>query len=176
MNKGTNLFTPENRDIRPTSERAREAIFNILGHNNFGVEINNSVVLDCFCGSGALGLEALSRGAKKAYFIDNNKVSIDLAQKNIILLKQTVNARTILADVNNLPVAEQTCNLVFLDPPYRQNLIPLAINELKNKNWIDKFSLIIVEIAKKDILPESLVVIKERTYGKALICITKIKE
>lgn len=119
--RGRKLFTPKNDDIRPTSDRVRQALFNILGF------VNDFVVLDLFSGSGALGLEALSRGAKKAYFVDSSYTSITLTKRNVELLGYE--ERAIIWKTKAVAALEKAADqgisfdLVLIDPPYKSGEI-----------------------------------------------------
>ncbi|TAH36028.1 MAG: 16S rRNA (guanine(966)-N(2))-methyltransferase RsmD [Alphaproteobacteria bacterium] len=170
--KGRKLSVPPGNDIRPTSDRARQALYNILSHGKpasiFDLPIPQKLsVLDVFCGSGALGLEALSRGADYACFIDRD---IKTARANAEDMKATGICDFISADALNLPPAREQFDLVFLDPPYNQGLIAPCIESLRQNNWLSPRALIVIESAAKEeyTLPE-LELLDERVYGAAKI-------
>jgi 16S rRNA (guanine966-N2)-methyltransferase len=170
--KGTRLTVPEGTDVRPTSDRARQAIFNMLIHRFDAVE--GASVLDAFAGSGALGLEALSRGAASLVAMEQAKPVLDALKRNISACRE--NARTLVFACNALspPPAQPRyapCSLVFLDPPYGQGLIAPAIIALDKAGWIAPGALIVAEMGARDEVPEGkmLSVEDERRYGKARI-------
>ena len=171
--KGTKLTVPEGDDVRPTSDRARQAIFNMLIHRFEAVE--GARVLDAFAGSGALGLEALSRGAESLAAMELARPALDALKRNITACHE--NARTIVfaCDATKPPAAKgqprfAPCSLVFLDPPYGKGLIAPAIAALHGAGWIAPDALIVAEMAIKDDLAiDGLAMEDERRYGKAKI-------
>lgn len=170
--KGTTLIAPAGEDVRPTSDRARQAIFNMLIHRFDAVE--GARVLDAFAGSGALGLEALSRGAGSLVAMELARPALDALKRNISACRE--NARTLVFACNALdpPPAQPRhapCSLIFLDPPYGQGLIAPALVALDKAGWIAPAALIVAEMAVRDPVPEgkTLAVEEERRYGKARI-------
>ncbi|HET6160081.1 MAG TPA: 16S rRNA (guanine(966)-N(2))-methyltransferase RsmD [Dongiaceae bacterium] len=170
--KGTKLIVPEGEDVRPTSDRARQAIFNMLIHR-FDV-VEGARVLDAFAGSGALGLEALSRGAESLVAMELARPALDALKRNITACHE--NARTMVFACNALdpPQAQPRhapCSLVFLDPPYGKELITPALVALDRAGWIAPGALIVAEMGTSEELPvmEGLSVEDERRYGKARI-------
>ena len=136
------------KDLRPTTDSNREALFNILANGNIAKEVNfsllNASVLDLCCGTGAVGIEALSRGAKDVTFIDNNQQHLLLAKKNAEQLLILNNCQFIQCDVLKLPTAQKKFELIFIDPPYNFNYW-LIIKELENKGYFSEGILIVVE-------------------------------
>ncbi|PCJ03271.1 MAG: 16S rRNA (guanine(966)-N(2))-methyltransferase RsmD [Alphaproteobacteria bacterium] len=131
---GRKLFVPKNNDIRPTSDKIRGAVFNML--QSRGV-LDGAHVLDAFCGTGALGLEALSRGASSCVFMDKARDSLSLAQDNAEMLG--VEAEFFLRDATNISARTEKTpayNLVFLDPPYAKGLVSAALQGLLDGDWI----------------------------------------
>jgi 16S rRNA (guanine966-N2)-methyltransferase len=170
--KGTKLIAPEGDDVRPTSDRARQAIFNMLMHRFEAVE--GARVLDAFAGSGALGLEALSRGAESLVAMELARPALDALKRNITACHE--NARTLVFACNALdpPKAQPRyapCSLVFLDPPYGKGLIAPALVALTNAGWIAPGALIVAEMGLPEDLSEleGLSIEDERRYGKARI-------
>jgi len=170
--KGTRLIAPEGEDVRPTSDRARQAIFNMLIHRFDAVE--GARVLDAFAGSGALGLEALSRGASNLVAMEQARPALDALKRNITACRE--NARVLVFACNALdpPKAQPRyapCSLVFLDPPYGKGMIQPALVALKNAGWIAPAALIVAEMAATEDLPplEGFTIEDERRYGKAKI-------
>lgn len=168
--RGAALTPPTDYSIRPTSDKVRGAIFNILQHASwapFFFEESQSV-LDVFCGTGAFGLEALSRGIGKAAFIDKAPASLKLARSNAEKLKCATQCRFMQEDASSLPAAPHAFDLVFLDPPYRQNLLPQALAQLRAKGWLHAKSVVVAETAKDEKLaaPDGLSIMDERAYGE----------
>jgi 16S rRNA (guanine966-N2)-methyltransferase len=154
---GRRLVAPENQHIRPTSDRARQAIFNILEHHDFGIgfTVENAAVADLFAGTGALGIEALSRGARFCLLVDNDAEGRALARENVEALGLTGVTKIWRRDATDLgPLgagAGGPFDLVFLDPPYRKTLIAPALKSLRGGGWLSKQTLLVVETAKGEI-------------------------
>ena len=120
--RGRKLFSPEGMDVRPTTDKVKESLFNIIQF-----EVPGAVVLDLFAGTGQLGLEALSRGAEKAVFVDASKKSLAVVRQNVDLCGFSAKARLVQADaLSYLSRAEETFDIVFLDPPYHGGLCEKA--------------------------------------------------
>ena len=166
---------PDNgKQIRPTSDFAREAIFNILNHGKLGLERHAVVeqrVLDCFCGSGALGLEALSRGATHVTFIDKARDSIAICRHNAAAMKEDANCAFLSADASKLGPCGAPYSLVFVDPPYSSKLIEPTLLALHNGKWLTEDAILIIEHDEKESvnLPEMFEQLYERRYGRAMI-------
>ena len=162
--RGRKIESPEGNRVRPTSDMVRGAIFNIL-HNSTDWE--NTAVLDVCCGTGAFGIEALSRGAKFAGFIDSHRESIKYAEKNIAAIKEQTNAAIFCAAVEKLPRADREYNLVFIDPPYKTGLCDVALTALIKHGWIAHDATIVLELSEKEELKslELLDISRERFYG-----------
>ncbi len=168
--KGRVLQAPASREIRPTSERLRESIFDILTHRHEGVVVGAKVV-DLFAGSGALAIEALSRGALTALFVDNGSEARALLRANVEALGLGGVTRIFRADATKLgrAPAGDPFTLAFLDPPYDKGLAGPALAGLLDGGWLAPGALIVVEeSAKAEILaPAALSVVDERQYGDA---------
>lgn len=165
--RGKKLFTPQDLNVRPTAERAREALFSIL-YSRLG-NFTSCEVLDVFAGTGAFGFEALSRGAKSVAFIDKEP---QLVIKNAALFPaEKTNISVIKADALNLPRTEKAYNLIFMDAPYAKGLSVEAAGELMQKNWLLPEALCLIETRKDEVLnlPENFVSVDERCYGLAKI-------
>ena len=177
--RGRSIATPEGMTTRPTANRARESLFNILAHANWNEDGTSPLVgarvLDAFAGSGALGLEALSRGAAHATFLDNDAAAIRTIGENVRKLGEAANARAIRADVTRLPPSREPCDLAFLDPPYRSGLAGPALTALAEAGWLKPGAIATVELAStEDLLPPSgFEAIDERRYGAAKIVILR---
>jgi 16S rRNA (guanine966-N2)-methyltransferase len=158
--------------VRPTSDRARQAIFNILEHRDFGTcfTLENIAVADLFAGTGALGIEALSRSARFCLFVDDNADSRALQRENIEALGLTGITKIWRRDATDLgPLgagAGGPFGLVFLDPPYHKNLVPPALKNLKDGGWLAPNALLVAETAKGEVLDAAgFTVLDERSYG-----------
>ncbi|HEU0117218.1 MAG TPA: RsmD family RNA methyltransferase, partial [Alphaproteobacteria bacterium] len=153
---GRKIEPPLSITTRPMMDRVRQALFNILAHHEWGPGIgdvfNGTNVLDAFCGTGALGFEALSYGASHATLFDKDRQALQIATKNAASLGLQKQCNIASADTLNPPRANETCQLVFLAPPYRKNLIPPALVALDAAGWIAPHALIMAETAKKETL------------------------
>lgn len=174
--RGRILSSPEGLGTRPTSDRAREAVFNILRHGSwlpFPLP-DQAAVLDVFAGTGALGLEALSQGADHAVFIENDRKAAQTCRENIALLKLQEKSRLLSCDALHpvpLPPALAPRNLVFLDPPYGKDMGAGALIQLARKSWLAENAVCVMEMDKKkpEPLPEGFEMADERSYGVALV-------
>ena len=170
--KGRRLASLKGLDIRPSSDKVREAIFDIIGQ-----EITVFQVLDLFAGTGSLGLEALSRGASRALFIDNSQQSVGLIKKNLILCGYESSGSILKKDLTRgLPwkysLMKKKYNLVFFDPPYGKDLIPPLLRELIEREILAPSSCVVAESSKVDILPATLgklQLVTTRIYGETKI-------
>ena len=176
------LQAPAGMTTRPTSDRVREALFNILAHRDWGDEIGNPLaathVLDAFCGTGALAFESLSRGASKATLFDTDQQALRCAKQNADALGVAEQTIIMPMDALHPPKATAPCQLIFLDPPYRKNLLPLSLVALQQAGWFAPHPLIVAEAAKKEavIWPEKFTVLEQRTYGDTSISFLTLGE
>jgi len=173
-NRGRHLRAPVGPDVRPTSDRARQAVFNILDNHAWepsGHLVPGAVVADVFCGTGALGLEALSRGAERAFFIDSAPQALAACQANIAALREQGRGRVIPATVPQLPRAPAPCSLVFLDPPYHSGLVPPALAALAAGDWLAEGCVAVAEVAvEEDLDPgQGWELLDRRRYGAAAV-------
>ncbi|MBN9554443.1 MAG: 16S rRNA (guanine(966)-N(2))-methyltransferase RsmD [Alphaproteobacteria bacterium] len=151
---GRRLFAPDDARVRPTSDRTRQAIFNILEHRDFdiGFTVENAAVADLFAGTGALGIEALSRGARFCLLVDDAAESRALQRENVEALGLTGVTKIWRRDATDLgPLgagAGGPFDLVFLDPPYRKDLISPALQSLRDGGWLATHALLVIETAK----------------------------
>ncbi len=159
------------KTLRPTTDMAREALFNILfsakSLQEIGFKIVGANVLDVCCGTGAVAFEALSRGANSVTLIDKKRVHLDLAKKNADLLRVVSETKFLQLDVKKLPQNENFFDLIFIDPPYREDYSSI-IDSLLEKNWIKKKSLVVVEFETTSDLSKiskALRKIEVRSYG-----------
>jgi 16S rRNA (guanine966-N2)-methyltransferase len=146
--KGRNLASPASREIRPTADRLRESVFNILVHA-YGDPIPGARVLDLFAGTGALGIEAVSRGAAFALFIDNGAEARSLLRNNVEALALGGVTKIYRRDATHLGPAHplDPFSLVFLDPPYGKGLAEKALVSLRDGGWLTPGALLVVEEA-----------------------------
>jgi len=167
--RGRRLAVPPGEAVRPTSERAREALFNILAHGRFAATpaFEDARVLDAFAGTGAFGLEALSRGARFACFIELDRTARDVLAANIKALGESSRTRLLAADATRPPPADGPYDLAFLDPPYRSGLAPPALEALALRGWLAPDALVIVELPSRGEFsaPGAFTVLEERRYG-----------
>jgi 16S rRNA (guanine966-N2)-methyltransferase len=176
-NRGRAVFAPKGLTTRPTSDRTRESVFNILNSLLEG-GFQGRVVADLFAGTGALGLEALSRGAEYAVFVDNNREAIEIIADNIQNFDEEKNTSLQKCDatlLGLLPYGLSAVDVVFLDPPYEKNLVILALNSLVKNRWLAKGAVCIAEVGSKENFkcPAGFEQIDQRKYGKAAIYILK---
>lgn len=179
--RGRRIEAPAGRDVRPTSDRARESLFNILAHSTrFGddaPDLDGAVVLDAFAGSGALGLEALSRGAAHAIFLDNDFTALRIIKANAESLGETANVTILKADATRPPRAPRSAAFAFLDPPYSKDLAAPALMALAEGNWLAPAAIVSVELGPADEFdpPSSFTAVDERRYGKARLVLLRYK-
>lgn len=174
--KGRALKAPTTQDIRPTSDRLRETIFNILAHG-YDDPIEGAPVIDLFAGTGAMGLEALSRGAKRVLFVDDGTEARALLRANVEALGLGGATKIFRRDATKLgqaPAGEKFA-LAFLDPPYGKGLAEPALIALRDGGWLIKNALVIVEEAAeaKPETPEGFALLDQRVYGDTQIVILR---
>ena len=177
--RGRRLVAPEGLAVRPTGDRAREALFDILASGRLtGGEnaLAGTIVLDAFAGSGALGLEALSRGAAQAVFMENHAPALAALERNIASLDEGERCEVLRANVLRPPrPAGQPrtagCGLALLDPPYNQGLAAPALAALAAAGWLAPGALVSVELMAKEPFeaPDGFTALDSRKYGKARI-------
>ena len=165
--KGRNLASPSSRDIRPTADRLRESLFNILLHS-YDDPLAGARVLDLFAGTGALGIEAISRGAAFVLFIDNGAEARALLRNNVEALGLGGVTKVYRRDASDLGPAHpvEPFSLVFLDPPYRMKLAEKALVSLREGGWLAAGALLVVEEAKaaQFAAPEGFQELERRVY------------
>jgi 16S rRNA (guanine966-N2)-methyltransferase len=169
--KGKKLHSIQGVTIRPTADRLRESIFNILSFR-----VHKAMVLDLFAGTGALGIEALSRGAESAVFVDNNPGAIAVIKRNIKSCCFEKHAHIIRWDIkknlNCLVSVGRAFNLVFLDSPYNRGMVKSALLNLEYTRSVEKGACIVVEHSSLEPIPEDLFIFEiadQRRYGKTLV-------
>jgi len=169
--RGRRVFVPRSLTVRPTADRVREAIFNILG-----AKVEGCRVLDLFAGSGALGLEALSRGAAAAVFVDKRPEALLAVKRNIELLGLKKSTRTFKIDLNKGPgplrKESEPFDLVFIDPPYGRNLIQRTLDLISRFNLTTPEALVVAEHSHKENLhqvSENWLLTEQRIYGQTKV-------
>jgi len=171
--RGRNLITPRDDRVRPTSDKVRQAMFNILMHNDFGIgfALDGARVADIYAGTGALGIEAISHGAAWCLFVDDHAESRALVRENVEALGLTGASKIWRRDATDLgPMntgAGGPFDLVFLDPPYRKNLMTPALAALREGGWLSPNALIVAETAEDEqaVSADGFRQIDSRIYG-----------
>lgn len=172
--RGRVLAAPTGHAIRPTADRIREAIFNILAHGEWLPEggLSDLDVVDLFAGTGAMGLEALSRGARHVVFVDDDQSACRLIRDNLATLGETVRGSIVQRDVARLGLrAGARAALAFVDPPYGQGLVILALAGLLRNDWLAPGAMVVVEQGTRDAatIPEAFTEVDRRRYGSTTI-------
>ena len=156
---------------RPLKDSVKENIFNVLAHSNLlNISLNKSFVLDLYSGIGSFGIECLSRGVKKVFFVENYSNVLILLKKNLSSLKSIQNYTIIEKDIYNEDMfSNLDCNfdIIFLDPPYKDKNLENLLNEINNQNILDKNGIIILHRHKNetDSLPQNFQIIEQKVYG-----------
>src|ERR1041385_5565461 len=170
--KGRGIASPSSREIRPTADRLRESLFNILAHA-YGDPVTGARVLDLFAGTGALGIEAISRGASFCLFVDDGAEARALIRQNVDALGLGQVTRVFRRDATNLGAAHpvEPFGLVFLDPPYRKGLALPALTALRDGGWLLPEAIVMVEEAADATLaaPAGYEELERRTYDDTIV-------
>lgn len=164
---GKTLLAPKGMNTRPTTERVREAIFSVLAPY-----IEGAKVLDAFAGSGALGLEALSRGAAAAVFIEKDRRALDVLRKNIFACGFNQPAQVLAGDTNHVMQTLSGFDIVLLDPPYNRGLITKIEPQLLSVGFLNEGALVMLETSSKEpelFTDERWQLYKSRVYGDTAI-------
>ena len=176
--RGTKLYTLEGMDTRPTLDRVKESLFNII---NPYVMDNN--VLDLFAGTGSLGIECLSRGANKCVFVDKSKESMAIVKSNIKKARVENESTTLNIDfksaVTSLGRQGEKFTIIFMDPPYYKNMFIDALSSVDENNLLEEDGIIVVEHDTKDSFPENvgrLYKSREKKYGNTTLTFYKMEE
>ncbi len=173
--KGRKLESPVGFDVRPTSDKVKEAVFNLLMN-----DIWDAVCVDLFAGTGSLGLEALSRGAKRCYFCDNSRQSLDLVKKNIKKCGAEEQSIILAGDYSRaLNRIREKTDIIFLDPPYSSGVYEKCLEQIDSLDLLSDEGIIIAEHGARDEMPQSagrLEKVRERRYGRIMISIYRHKE
>ena len=160
--------------LRPTADRVRESLFNLLAHGPYGDPVPGARVLDLFAGTGALGLEALSRGADAAIFVDDGPAALGLLRDNIARMRAGDRAEVLARDATRLGANPGApFDLLFLDPPYRRGLAEQALAAAGAGSWIAPAALVVVEERAGVPPPRGLTLLDSRRYGDTMIAILR---
>lgn len=177
--KGRKIISPIGIDTtRPTLDRVKEAMFNIIQNRVYG-----AITLDAFSGTGSLGLEAASRGAKKSYLIDKSPETYSFLLKNVENLNfqeicQCINMDSYKA-LEELGRKKLIFDIIFIDPPYMKNMIPPAVEIIENTGLLDKEGIIVTKIDTREELyngTDNIILIDHRKYGHTTVCFYRYKE
>ncbi|HVI51909.1 MAG TPA: 16S rRNA (guanine(966)-N(2))-methyltransferase RsmD [Candidatus Sulfotelmatobacter sp.] len=166
--RGRVLLAPAGQTTRPTADRVREALFNILSHGE--PELRGARVLDAFAGSGALGFEALSRGAEHVTFLETDPAAYAIIHANAKKMSAGDQVAILRTDATNPPKAKEAFRFLLMDPPYKSGLGKTALPALAAQGWIDGETLVVIEVAAGEPFSspvKGLAIADERTYGAA---------
>jgi 16S rRNA (guanine966-N2)-methyltransferase len=165
--RGRRLLVPPGQAIRPTGARAREALFDVLEHG--APPVRGARFLDLFCGTGAVGLEAHSRGAAEVVLIEHERAALKVAEANVARLGAPSSVQLWARDASRLGPAPHPFDLIFLDPPYRSDLAGMTLGAVAGGGWLSADARVIIELgATEDVdLPAGYTLERERRYGSA---------
>lgn len=170
--RGKKLITSEGLDVRPTLDRVKESLFNMIAF-----DIPDATVLDLFSGSGALGIEALSRGAKECFFIDNSPQSISVTKKNLEGTHLSDSSFVFNADsIEFIKNTDKKFDIIFIDPPYESDLYVKSLSAIKDRKILTDDGFMVLEYdieTTPEFSTEGFRVIKEKKYGRVKILIMK---
>ncbi len=174
--RGRKLASPEGKDIRPTTGRMRERVFSILQNHQYPA-LAGAKVADLFAGTGALGLEALSRGAEHVTFVEKSPSSLTCLKENIATLKADGAVKTLRSRATQLPKVDTAFSHIFMDPPYGHDLIRPTLDALIAQCWVNSDSVIICEMHISDglDLPPSIDLVDDRSQGIQRVVLLRLK-
>jgi 16S rRNA (guanine966-N2)-methyltransferase len=175
--RGRALVAPPGVSTRPTADRVRQALFDMLMHAEWGGRgaIEGARVLDVFAGTGALGLEALSRGAASACFVESDPVALRVLRANVAACKAGDRTEISAVDVFSVGRGRAPAGLVFLDPPYGQGLIPRALRRLAESGWIAVGALVVAETGSEEAWVPEQTLLAERRHGAARVVVFRLE-
>lgn len=172
ISKGRRLKALKGLNIRPTCDKVKESIFNILGD-----KIVDAVFLDLCAGTGGIGIEALSRGAKETVFVENNQKAVKLIKENLLLCNLENDSNVICSDaVEFLDDSDKRFDIIFFDPPYKSDLFEKVMAVFNMKELLNNNGILIIEHNSKTVLPEdikSLILLKKYKYGDTTLSLYK---
>lgn len=175
--RGLKLNSPKDNRVRPTTDRVKESMFNVISEYIYGAR-----VLDLFAGSGALGIESISRGSEMVYFIDNSKDSISVLKSNLEKIKSKESFEVYMMDYKKalemLSRKEEKFDVIFLDPPYYEGLFDDILTRIDRLGILKKDGIVVVEHDSKDRLKDisSLKIFKEKKYGITMLTIYHMED
>jgi 16S rRNA (guanine(966)-N(2))-methyltransferase RsmD len=178
--RGRAFRVPRTEGLRPTADRVREALFNILEHGLEWAGLDGARVIDAFAGTGAFGLEALSRGAACVTFLDVDGATLLAIRRNAAAMGEARNVALLKLNATRLPpppgAASAPCDLAFLDPPYESGLAVPALQGLATRHWLGPGAIAVVEVAAREPLgtPPGFTLLDERTYGAARLVFLRV--
>ena len=173
--RGRPLLAPAGRGTRPTSDRAREGLFSMLASRLGSFE--GLQVADLFAGTGALGLEALSRGAAFCTFFEKDREALDILRRNVDRLGARERADSRAQAVEHAVPPRQPCDLALMDPPYASGLAQIALDRIANRNWLAPGGWISVELhGEKVEIPSGFVAETERKFGRATVILIRSED
>lgn len=171
--RGRRLVAPSGSEVRPTSDRAREAIFNVLYGGRLGSAdpVTGQVIVDAFAGTGAMAVEALSRGAAGAVLLETDEAARRAIAANLYAMGLADRARVLAADATRPPRADRSASLAFLDPPYGADLTTPALIALAQQGWLAPDAIVVVELARGETwtAPARFAELDRRTYSAAQV-------
>ena len=176
--KGKKISLPDDKKTRPLRDLVKESIFNLIEHSNkFKLELNNSNILDLFSGTGSFGIECISRNAQKVTFVENYDLALNILKKNIKFLgiqdKSEIIEENCFNFLESKKFFNKKFNLIFMDPPYKEDKINLIVDQIKERGILDKNAILIIHRHKKDNIniSDKLNILDERNYGLSKIII-----
>jgi len=181
--RGHNIFVPDIEETRPTMDRTRQAVFNILRSADFALDENHTpllqdaFVLDIFAGSGAMGFEALSQGAATCTFFEQHPEAGRTIEKNRDKLRAGDTIKLVKGDVLRVSLNfNDPARIAFFDPPYQQGLLEQSLVTMREKNWISKDTLLVLELHKREDLEINLKLHDSRIYGTSKIIFAQFED
>lgn len=171
---GRALTSPQSTRTRPTLDKVRQAIFNILENNASMPSLRGATVLDCFAGTGALGFEALSRGAKHLTLVDSQRAAY-LNMQNTAHAWGVKDRVTVWGiDVLKLPKAMDPVDVVFCDPPYGEGFVDTTLGVLMQQEWVSEDTVCVAEMHRKDDLLTPVDILQEKVYGDTKVVFLRV--
>lgn len=175
--RGRKLISPDGQEIRPTTDRVKENVFNLIS-----LKLPGSNFLDLFAGSGGIGIEAISRGSEKTVFVDKSQISIACLKENLEKLKVNEGHIIYCEDsfniISKLEVQNEKFDIIYLDPPYKTGIYQEAIKKIAEADILSEDGIVVSEHSVEDVfseLPESFILLKEKKYGSIVVSIYKRK-
>ena len=173
--RGKKIFEPKNKITRPLKDLTKESIFNIINHSNkFEINLNQSNVLDLFSGIGSFGIECLSRGAEKVFFVENYSKVLPILKRNLSMLKNINNYKIIEHDIYDKKTflnLNEKFDIIFLDPPFKSKELEKIFSNINIQKILKKNGIIILHRHKNenDFLPAEFKIIEQKIYGLSKI-------